>query len=237
MGDSWSPPLRPYGRESNGAVALPSARAAPAAKSARKSALRSDIDRSVDVRARARVGWTGDQDGAVQGYRACMAAGAVGEGYAGVGGGARRNPVARSTECLRRPRRPHRRAQPEGRVVGEVRTPAVAVRVGTRSAVPDRRCACGDGESREVDGGRLGMIQVPGAVDCRGHLETGGAGDRSGDEGPAEQVRLVGADAARGRVKIAGQIARRRRRLRTAVTGRAGGRAVGADLERVTLLA
>src|ERR1700736_3695371 len=52
-----------------------------------------------------------------------------------------------------------------------------------------------------------------------------------------EQSRVVCADAARGRVVVAGQVVRRRRRLRAPVAGRAGGCTVGAHLERVALLA
>src|SRR5581483_12299381 len=104
MGDSWYPPLRVYGRESNSVVALPSARAAPAARSARARALRS-IDDSVQVlRGAADI----EMDAAVRVHRARMAAAAVRERHPGVRGRRGRSPVARSAERLRAAERPHR---------------------------------------------------------------------------------------------------------------------------------
>src|SRR5204863_5770486 len=86
------------------------------------------------------------------------------------------------------------------------------------------------------DGGGPRVIEMPGTVDLRGHLVAGDAGDRGGDHRLAEEVGLVGADAACGGTVVAGEIARGRRRLRPTVAGAAGGRAARGNPERVALL-
>src|SRR5215470_15282480 len=126
---SCDPPSRTKGRESNSVVALPSARAPPAASRARTSALRTDIDHSIDMEAGSRLGWAGDDDHALWRDRLGMAAGAaVGEGGFRVRGGGRQA-MAGPAERLRR-ERPHRSAHPGRGVAGELRPAAVAVAPG-----------------------------------------------------------------------------------------------------------
>src|SRR6267378_2105933 len=234
---SWCPPSRTNGRESNSVVASPPARAAAEASRARTNALGTDIDRSIDVKARPGIGRTGDEDVAAGVHRPGMAAGAVGEDDPAVRTDAGRHAVARTAERLRGPERPRRRAQRGRGVAGELRPAAVAVAARTGRAVPGGRCAVGDGEPGEGDGCGKRVIEMSRAVDLRRYRMAGRATDRRGDERLAEEVRLVGADAAGGSAAAAGQVARWSRRLRAAVARGAGGRTPCGHLEGVAALA
>src|SRR5205814_1787662 len=234
---SWCAPSRTNGRESNNVVESPPARAEAAASRARTSGLRTDIDRSVDVEARPGIGRAGDEDVAAGVHRPGMAAGAVGEDDPAVRTDAGRSTVARPAEHLRAPERPGGVAQHGRSIAGELGPATVAVAVRAGGAVPGGRRAVGNREPGEGDFRGQRKIEVSRAADLRRHRVTGVARDGRGDDDLAEEVRLVGTDAAGGRAGAAGQVARRRRRLRAAMAGRAGGHATRGHLEGVAALA
>src|SRR3954464_8080833 len=186
--------------------------------------------RSVRVRGR--------DDAALGVHRPGMAPGAVREG-----GGrmtwAGRESVAGPAERLRGTARPDRCAQLELRVVREIRSVAVAVHPGAGEGVriePGRR-AVGARGTRQVDLGGKEIVEVARAPDLCRDLVAGTARHGRGDEGLADDVRLVRANPGRRRVGVAGYVPRRRRRLSAAVARRASRGAIGRDLKDVAGLA